>query len=242
MTLAKHQRFEMRRMTRADLKACPYNPRSIDRHARKKLEACIKKRGLLEPLVFNKRSGTIISGHQRLACLDAVEGSDQYELDVSVVDLSPKDEREQIVMFNNQSAMGMWDVDLLGDLLKTPGLDIEGTGFDRIDLETMFTDDVLAPLFALEAAAPAVQEEVQNIAQAQAEKAAEIEAIKKRKKDYRAEAERTDNANFYAVVVFLDEAEQTKFMERVGCDPNANVEGAKLMTMLEPSLPEPPTA
>jgi hypothetical protein len=82
------QKFVSARIHRKQIKNAPYNPRQIDDHARKKLKENIKKKGLLDALVWNKRTGNLVSGHQRISILDDIAGTDKYLLDVSVVDLS----------------------------------------------------------------------------------------------------------------------------------------------------------
>ena len=46
-----------------------YNPRTITDEARARLEASIEKFGLVQPIVWNRRSGNVVGGHQRLAVL-----------------------------------------------------------------------------------------------------------------------------------------------------------------------------
>ena len=48
----------------------PYNPRIIGEGAEKRLRAFIKKHGLFGTIIWNERTGNIVSGHQRLKALD----------------------------------------------------------------------------------------------------------------------------------------------------------------------------
>lgn len=142
-------------MRRSDIKGFPRNPRKIDQYARKKLERGLKKLGLLEPVTVNKRSGFLVGGHQRLSCLDALHGDQDYLLDVSVVDLSPAQEAEAVILLNNPSAQGQWDLDVLGDLLsdKKLTLDLDATGFEALELGMMFEGTDYAALFTADDAA-----------------------------------------------------------------------------------------
>lgn len=45
------------------------------------------------PLVWNRRTGILVSGHQRLKALDALEGTEDYELTVSVIDVDDLERR-----------------------------------------------------------------------------------------------------------------------------------------------------
>src|SRR4051812_29770 len=99
---SKYQKFEALDIHRSMVHGSEYNPRQINAHAKKKLRENIKKKGLLGGIVWNKRTGNLVSGHQRLAVLDSLEGSQDYLLTVDVVDLSEQEEKEQNLFFNNQ--------------------------------------------------------------------------------------------------------------------------------------------
>lgn len=53
--------------------------------------------------------------------MDALEGRSDYTLDVAVVDLSEKEEQEQIVFFNNPDVMGTYNFKGLRELLPQVG-------------------------------------------------------------------------------------------------------------------------
>lgn len=185
---SRFQKFRVERWHRSQIQGAPYNPRVIDSYARKKLEANLKKVGLLDTLVVNRRTGNLVSGHQRLACLDVLEGSGDYHLDVAVVELTDKQEREQNVFFNNPAAQGAWDVQALGELLRE-GLEIEATGFEKMDLEVLFDDTAYADLFAPEKAPAVVKNAVAAVVGAAAQRDAEKAAGKAVEKAAAAEAE-----------------------------------------------------
>jgi len=110
----------------------PYNPRLDlqpgDQEYEKLLKS-IENFGYVEPLVWNKRTGTLVSGHQRFKILIA---KDYKEVDVSVVDL-PLD-KEKVLNLALNKIRGDWDEDKLGQLLNdlnaTPDFDMDLTGFD----------------------------------------------------------------------------------------------------------------
>ena len=130
----------MERWNRADIENAPYNPRTIDDYAKKKLRENLKRVGLVQPLVVNKTTGHLVSGHQRLAAMDALEKSGEYLLDVSVVEMDKKTEMEQNAFMNNPSAQGTWDVDALSDLVHGGVFDWQLAGFDKLDLEVLIAD------------------------------------------------------------------------------------------------------
>lgn len=102
-----------------------------------KLKNSIKSFGYIEPLVWNKRTGTLVAGHQRLSVLKE-EGF--KEVEVSVVDLSLEKEKALNIALNK--IRGYWDDDklaaLLDELFKVPELDIGLTGFEEREISILF--------------------------------------------------------------------------------------------------------
>ena len=88
----KLQGFTMMTVKRTDLQKAPYNPRTINDRNMKALKKSLEKNNLLQPIVWNKRTGNVVSGHQRLEALDSSARTDKYSLDVAVVDLDEKAE------------------------------------------------------------------------------------------------------------------------------------------------------
>lgn len=102
-------------MKLADLKAAPYNPRTISQEAAAGLTASLKQFGLVDPLIVNKRTGyTIVGGHQRYAVMQQQGITDAQ---VVLVDLSEAEERALNVVLNNEHIAGEWNNDALVSLL-----------------------------------------------------------------------------------------------------------------------------
>lgn len=92
---------------------------------------------MVEPLVWNKRTGNLVGGHQRLKILKemGVKG-----IEVSVVDLDDVKEKALNLALNKIS--GEWDFPMLKDLLQeldTGEMDMEITGFDTKEIEDLMT-------------------------------------------------------------------------------------------------------
>ena len=104
--LAFLDRYEVVEVHRTEVKNAKYNPRIISDAARRKLKAGIEKLGNLAPLIWNRRTGNIVGGHQRISVFDSVYGTKNYKLRVSAVDLDDKQEREANILLNNPQAMG----------------------------------------------------------------------------------------------------------------------------------------
>lgn len=124
----------------------PYNPR-LDLQPGdpeyQKLKRSIDEFGLVEPLVWNRRTGNLVGGHQRFKILRE-RGVDR--VDVSVVDLSP--EREKALNLALNKIAGAWDpgklADLLNELVELPDFDMALTGFDGPEIEELLASALAA--------------------------------------------------------------------------------------------------
>lgn len=122
----------------ATLKLPPYNPRQDLRPgdlAYEKIARSLAEWGLVEPLVWNERTGHLVGGHQRLKVLIA---QGETEVEVSVVNLD--DRAEQALALALNKVGGDWDEGQLRALLAE--LD-DGTydptisGFDREEIDQL---------------------------------------------------------------------------------------------------------
>jgi hypothetical protein len=152
------------------------------------------------PLVWNERTGNLVSGHQRLSVLDELEKSAEYHLDVAVVDLDEAAEREMNVFLNNQDSMGGWDLVKLEDMVKADGADLKGFGFDEVELS-----------FLLPGAFGAAGAD--DPAEADAET---IRKMKEARKKHKEKGRKLDDAEYYFTVVFGDARERDLFLVRAG--------------------------
>src|SRR5580704_14775377 len=93
------------------LKPAPYNPRRISPGALAALETSLKRFGLVEPIVWNERSGFVIGGHQRLRILRREKRRD---VTVVVVNLDAADEKVLNVTLNSDTLRGEFTASLEG--------------------------------------------------------------------------------------------------------------------------------
>lgn len=118
-----------------------YNPRYISPANMDRLKRSIRKNGLVGTLVWNRATGHIVGGHQRLAALDACARTQDYELDVTEVDMPLKDEVRLNVALNNADSQGEFDFAALRDLSVEFGLDAaEDFGFSDEAIEINFPE------------------------------------------------------------------------------------------------------
>jgi ParB-like chromosome segregation protein Spo0J len=132
--------MEIKTIPVSKINPAPYNPRKDLKPGDPEYDMLLKgitEFGLVEPLIWNKRTGTLVGGHQRLKILKS-KGVKQVE--VSVVDLPLNKEKALNIALNKIS--GEWNEPLLKDLLldiDCGDLDMSLTGFDEKAIEDLMT-------------------------------------------------------------------------------------------------------
>ena len=92
---------------RNQIKKAPYNPRVISEEHLANLEKSMKKFGMVGVFVWNKRTGHLIAGHQRLSIEDKNHaGGEEYEVQVDATDLSLEEEQELNMLLNSGELTG----------------------------------------------------------------------------------------------------------------------------------------
>lgn len=138
---------ESRVIMRSQIRLAPYNPRKISDEARRRLKANLKRIGVLGGIVWNERTGNLVSGHQKVGIMDEVNRYDpethenDYPIKVEVTDLDEKTEMEQNLFMNNREVQGEYDDDKLREMLKSD-IDFSLAGFDDFDLQMLGIGDV----------------------------------------------------------------------------------------------------
>ena len=122
------------------LNGAVYNPRKSLKPGDveyEKLKKSVEHFGYVDPIIVNKNGNVVVGGHQRLQVLKDL-GYD--EIDVVYVDLNQTDEKALNVALNKIS--GEWDAekleDLIRDLTLEPDFDVELTGFDMGEIDSLF--------------------------------------------------------------------------------------------------------
>ena len=130
--------MQIKRKRIRDLNRAAYNPR-IDLipgdTEYENLRRSITTYGMLIPVIWNKRTGNVVGGHQRLTVL---ENEGETEVDVSVVDLDETQERQLNVALNKIE--GGWDEEKLAELLAELGDDATLTGFTQQEIDSLTND------------------------------------------------------------------------------------------------------
>lgn len=202
MAKSKYQAYETETISRDMIKNAPYNPRIMDEKAKKRLKKNIAKHGLVAALTWNKRTGNLVGGHQRLEQLDALEKEKDYDLTVCVIDVDEREEAALNVQLNNPSMQGEWDLDKLANMAEDFDLDLsEDMGFTESDIDFMFEgDERFSELFETQ--------EGENMR-------GELGKIKEARKEADEKLKERNSIKFYTVIVFENEEDRKNFMKKI---------------------------
>jgi len=127
----------------ADLLPAEYNPRKDLKPGDleyEKLKRSIEQFGYVEPVIWNKATGRVVGGHQRLKVLMDMGIT---EVDCVVVDMPEDKEKALNIALNKIS--GEWDKDKLALLitdLQGADFDVSLTGFDPAEIDDLFKDSM----------------------------------------------------------------------------------------------------
>jgi hypothetical protein len=215
LPLSEFCRFEIVEVDRPELKNAPYNPRKILPSARDSLRRILKKHGLVEPPVWNARTGNVVGGHQRLSVLDGLHRTHRYRLRVAKIDVSEAEERELNLALNNPSAQGDWDLPKLEGLLRAPDIDLEGAGFNLADVYRVFG---FAPLADQ-------SDKLKELAESFA-------ANKEQRKQRQARSEARDSPDYFWVVVFADRAARDQAAALLGLPEDQYQDGREVARLI----------
>lgn len=198
---SKYQAFETETIRRDQIQNAPYNPRIMDKGAKKRLKENIRKHGLVSSLTWNKRTGNLVGGHQRLEQLDALEKSRDYELTVCVVDVDEREEAVLNVQLNNPSMQGEWDLDKLANMSEEFDLSFDDLGFSQSDAEFLFDgDDRFTELYQT----PEANEVKAGLKEVKSARATMNERLKER-----------GRIDFFSVIVFSSPEERELFHREI---------------------------
>ena len=200
--MSQFEKFEVTLVSRKQLHGAPYNPRVITPEAKRRLRETIERVGLLGPITVNRLTWNVVGGHQRLAILDALEGTDTYSLDVALVDLSEQEEREQNLFLNNEQAQGSWDLPMLRQVMTDVNFD--HAGFTAPELKELLAVPKLEEALTPEAV------QATRVEQAAEEVQQQAAATTRRRKP--------KNAITQMLVVFESRPILEKFLVKLGMD------------------------
>ncbi|EDN8993470.1 ParB N-terminal domain-containing protein [Listeria monocytogenes] len=118
-----------------------YNPRKDLRPGDseyEKIKRSLEEFGYVDPVIWNKTTGRVVGGHQRLKVLASMG---RTEVECVVVELNEEKEKALNVALNKIS--GDWDKEKLAVLmtdLDAADFDVSLTGFDAAEIDDLFKD------------------------------------------------------------------------------------------------------
>ena len=108
-----------------------------------KLKKSIENFGYADPIIWNERTGMIVSGHQRFQVMKDIAQKEGKELTtVQVVKVSMDESKQDGFMIAVNKITGLWDEEKLSAILRE--LDEEdrlNTGFDDYEIATLLDDN-----------------------------------------------------------------------------------------------------
>lgn len=118
------------------IKPAQYNPRKdlkTGDKAYKDIKRSLEEFGLVDPLIWNKRTGNLVGGHQRLKVLQA-EGAKKVRVRVVDIPLA----KEKVLSITLNKVGGRWDKKKLASLLlEIEDDDLITTGFDEDEIDEL---------------------------------------------------------------------------------------------------------
>ncbi len=133
-----------------EIKRAAYNPRIALKEGDEEFTALknsLERFGVATPLIVNKTTGNLVSGHQRLSVLKAMG---KTETEVVIIELD--EEKEKLLNIALNKIDGDWDYKKLQDLFKEfSDEDIQFTGYTTEELDGLFGEaDASDPTYSYE--------------------------------------------------------------------------------------------
>lgn len=221
MELNKYIKSLSGEVKRSEITLAAYNPRKISGDARKRLKANIKRIGIIGGLIWNKTTGNLLAGHQRILILDELNGYDgtektDYLIRLDIVELDTKTEVEQNIFLNNRNIQGEYDNTLLADLI--PQIDYELAGLSEFDLNMIAIE---VPVFNISEHLNTVKDDFKALTEKEKAINAQTYEEKKQsiidKKEAITQGLASENAiDKWVTVSFTNVEEKVAFMELLG--------------------------
>lgn len=220
-------------VSRSSIKEASYNPRKKSDEVVRSLIKNFKSVGYLGGVLYNKRTGTLISGHKRVEALDRMHkytGKNDYTLKVEEIDVDEKTEMEQNIYMNNIEQQGEYDYEKLAFIV--PKIDFSTAGLTEFQLEKTA---VFAP-------PPPIQPDKEDDKPKEKEELSEVEKLERKEKVKEAKQKAQDQAqtshenatNSHITIVFDTWDEKVEFCESFGLDIEGKfVSGSEFIEKME---------
>jgi hypothetical protein len=217
--IERYKQSETVTIKRSQIKFAPYNPRKKNPKVVAELKKNFKRVGYLGGVVWNVKTGFLVSGHKRIEAMDLIHGytgskEKDYSIKVERINVEDKTEREQNIFMNSQTVQGEFDMDMLATMI--PGIDYSLAGLDESDItliESQSAYDILG-----DASTGNILSDMAEIEKPYEERK---EAIKQAKQQQKKRIEDYYNEGETYFMVSFDSVEnKVAFLERFGFNPD----------------------
>jgi len=226
MRIVKINQSETIEIFRSQIIFAAYNPRLKSESVVESIKNNFRKIGYLGGIVWNEKSGNLVSGHKRIEALDLLNNyyaGNDYRIKVEKINVDLKTEMEQNIYMNNTAAQGQFDYESLANML--PDIDFENTELTELDLDKIQVfskEDLENPFKDEEKPKKEITEEYIN----------KIKDIKKNSKENYYNRH-DDLSNSHVTLVFDNWDAKVAFMELLEFDIDAKfVKGEELAEKL----------
>lgn len=218
-----------------------YNPRKITREQLKRLKKSIEQLGDLSGVVYNRRTGRVVGGHQRLKVIPdsaEIEITERYKEPTETgtvaigfivingekyayreVDWDESTEKTANIAANAHG--GDWDEEKLAEIMKElsaiDSIDFDLTGFSMADVYQILGE---APEHSKAEQLEVIAEQLRKAREVMNELTKNLEEV-------------GDVPDSYLVVVFKDYKARKEFTNKLGLPDNRYVDGRELMKYLK---------
>lgn len=233
---------------RSKIKLVAYNPRTIDPYTKQKLRESIRKYGnlrgdvvsLVEPPIWNRSTGNLVGGHQRIGCLDELKDGKNYRVMCTVVEADALTEKKLNVVLNNPALRGEFDPEKLGALIEDirsvdTKFDVEADiGFGEIELEGILAGTQYGEMFTASEDQAAVLEQVSEIAKVNPKTGLTPQETAKLNREKMREKHKEENdVETYVVINCTTRDECAAIAKALGAQPDDKfLEGRRVMHKL----------
>lgn len=190
--LTKVDRHTRIQINRSQIKNAPYNPRKMSPAAKIDLRKSLDQHGILSDPVWNRRTGNIVGGHQRIDQIDHIEGTQNYSLWVIVVDVDDRTEKAMNIALNNLNLQGEMDGEKIVEMFRAGEFDLEASGYKPLDIEYLAYESGLATELIDGLFTPEAKEQIDETASEIDDIIDQADELKRRKAGSRARSQPQD--------------------------------------------------
>lgn len=139
-------RFKQVTLKVEDVKPNPKNPRIDLRPGMplyEKLKSSIEHFSYVDPIIWNKTTGMIVSGHQRFQVMkDLADAKNEPMKTVDVMQVEMTEAEQDSFMVAVNKITGLWDTEKLTALFKELSEeDLSYTGYDEFEIQALLDED-----------------------------------------------------------------------------------------------------